>query len=490
MQTATSRGLARKLRSAGSDSASSPNPITKPPNDPTSKAIRLPPPEKKRPGKPEAQDLKRTKEQLSSCESWKRRAEEAKKQLTAMAAELEESQNQLKEFSECEEARLQELRKISQERDKEWQSEMEAFHKHYSMDSAALASAMNEIQKLRMQLDNVTKSEAAQARHADSAHIEIQSLRFELTETLILVDRLKTQLNDSREFESYALDEVRRAEKQLEVVKTAENKLKLENDNVVGLYKSVLLDLDKSNGRVKSLEELVATLQSDRANISANSSPGDGDVEIAEMNTLKSGVDELRSALGDAERRNIDEYIQSTVEIQNAYQLVELTRSESSEKEAELVAKLRESRAQVEELRIKLVEMENAVQISSKLEKEEGDDAERATEEENEKLRKTETAKQSTGTSRLDAAQASNAELEAELRRLQVQCHQWRKAAEAAAAMLSTSKYGERRVSWDYHTITSRLSSPQSDDEEDDSPKKKNRNMLKKIGVLLKKGYK
>ena len=257
--------------------------------------------QKKRPGKPEPQDLKRLKEQLSSCEAWKQRAQqeagEAKKQLKAIAAELEESQHQLKEFSECEEARLQ-------ERDKEWQSEMEAFHKHYSMDSAALASAMNEIQKLRMQLDTVTKSEAAQARHAESAHIETQSLRFELTETLILVDTLKTQLNDSREYESYALDEVRRAEKQLEVAKTAENKVKLEHDNIVGLYKSVLLDLDKSNSRVKSLEELVATLQSD---LSANSSPGDSDVEIAEMNTLKSEVDELRSALGDAERRNKDE---------------------------------------------------------------------------------------------------------------------------------------------------------------------------------------
>ncbi|KAG6437368.1 hypothetical protein SASPL_102283 [Salvia splendens] len=93
-------------------------------------------------------------------------------------------------------------------------------------------------------------------------------------------------------------------------------------------------------------------------------------------------------------------------------------------------------------------------------------------------------------TEQLDAAQASNAELEAELRRLKVQCHQWRKAAEAAAAMLSTNKYGERRGSWDYHTITSRLSSPQSDDEDDDSPKKKNPNMLKKIGLLLKKGHK
>ncbi|MDD0193447.1 hypothetical protein PSY30_23340, partial [Shigella flexneri] len=41
-------------------------------------------------------------------------------------------------------------------------------------------------------------------------------------------------------------------------------------------------------------------------------------------------------------------------------------------------------------------------------------------------------------TEQLDAAQAANSELEAELRRLKVQSDQWRKAAEAAAAILST----------------------------------------------------
>ncbi|XP_057779012.1 interactor of constitutive active ROPs 2, chloroplastic-like [Salvia miltiorrhiza] len=570
MQTTTSRGgggsalqNARKLKTAASDSTcvSSPNPIIKTAKDRSLKTIdrrlpRAPVTEKKRPNKPSEseariaqlqEDLKKTKEQLSSSESWKRRAqqeaEEGRKQLAAMAAELEESRNQLKELSECEEARLQELRKISQERDREWQSELEAFQKQYSMDSAALSSAMNEIQKLKMQLDRVSQSEAAQARHAESAHAEIQSLRVELTETLLLVDRLKTQLNDSRDYESHALDEVSRAETQLQVVKTAENELKLEHDNVVELYNALLLDLEKSNCRVKSLEELVATLQSDLANssnVSANSSAENGDREAAELNALKGEMDELRSALADAERRYRDEYIQSTMQIRNAYQLVELTRSESSEKEAQLDAKLRESRAEVEELRIKLFEKENA---ASNLEEDDDDEREaelkaslldkeaqlQATAEENEMLRremmKTETeqskAEESSQaaeqeallqrldslteeanksckkvarvTEQLDAAQASNSELEAELRRLKVQCDQWRKAAEAAAAMLSTTnngKYGERRGSFDYHSITSKLSSPQSDDEDDDSPKKKNGNMLKKIGVLLKKGHK
>ncbi|GJZ25952.1 interactor of constitutive active ROPs 2, chloroplastic-like protein, partial [Tanacetum coccineum] len=55
-------------------------------------------------------------------------------------------------------------------------------------------------------------------------------------------------------------------------------------------------------------------------------------------------------------------------------------------------------------------------------------------------------------TEQLDLAQAANAEMEAELRRLKVQSDQWRKAAEAAAAMLSggaNGKFVERTGSLD-----------------------------------------
>nr|GMD40950.1 interactor of constitutive active ROPs 2, chloroplastic-like [Ipomoea batatas] len=70
-------------------------------------------------------------------------------------------------------------------------------------------------------------------------------------------------------------------------------------------------------------------------------------------------------------------------------------------------------------------------------------------------------------TEQLDAAHAANSELETELRKLKV-----------------------RTGSMDYHTIGGKLGSPFSEDMEDDYPKKKNNNVLKKIGVLLKKGQK
>ncbi|RXH83742.1 interactor of constitutive active ROPs 3-like isoform X1 [Malus sylvestris] len=95
----------------------------------------------------------------------------------------------------------------------------------------------------------------------------------------------------------------------------------------------------------------------------------------------------------------------------------------------------------------------------------------------------------------LEAAQAANAEMEAELRRLKVQSDQWRKAAEAAATMLSPGNNGklmERTGSLDssYNHVTGKFGSPDSEDMDDDLLKKKNGNVLKKIGVFWKKPHK
>lgn len=89
--------------------------------------------------------------------------------------------------------------------------------------------------------------------------------------------------------------------------------------------------------------------------------------------------------------------------------------------------------------------------------------------------------------------------MEAELRKLKVQSDQWRKAAEAAAAMLSTGnngKFMERTGSMEskYSPRSGRMITPppsySEDVDDDDFLKKKNQNMLKKIGVLWKKPHK
>ncbi|KAF5727427.1 interactor of constitutive active ROPs 3-like [Tripterygium wilfordii] len=95
----------------------------------------------------------------------------------------------------------------------------------------------------------------------------------------------------------------------------------------------------------------------------------------------------------------------------------------------------------------------------------------------------------------LEAAQATNSEMEAELRRLKVQSDQWRKAAEAAAAMLSAGNDGKfmdriGSLESNYNPIFGEVSSHYDEDMDDDLLKKKNGNMLRKIGVLWKKPQK
>lgn len=599
---------ARQLKIPGSDSDSvpSPNPASKIPKDkspkvPERRSPRSPATEKKRPSRvPELEsqlaqlqeDLKKAKDQLNTSESWKRRAqqeaEDTKKQLLAMSAQLEESQQQLMELSVSEDSRVQELRKISHDRDKAWQSELEAVQKQHSIDSAALASAMNEIQKLKGQLEMVVESEAAQTKHAESAHAELQSLRMELTETLSLVEKLKTELSDCRESEAEALELVSKTQKQLETANATAEMLRDDGIKAMEAYKSLSLELEQSKAQVKSLEEHVSKLQADLANSGDKKSMNPfGDVEPAgesaeneernqlkaELNSLKFEVGQLRSALEASEARYQEEYIQSTLQIRSAYEQVELAKVESGKREAELEAELKKAKSNIEELRANLLDKETELQsisdeneglnlkmekiqptereseLATEMKKLEHDLAElkaslldketqlQSVTEQNEMLKMeikngererskvndetvalaetakaaerealmklghlTEEADKSSRraarvTEQLDAAQAANTEMEAELRRLKVQSDQWRKAAEAAATMLSTGnngKFVERKGSLDnnYNTIAGTMGSPYSEDMDDDSPKKKNGNMLKKIGVLWKKGQK
>ncbi|CAN6326528.1 unnamed protein product [Urochloa humidicola] len=104
----------------------------------------------------------------------------------------------------------------------------------------------------------------------------------------------------------------------------------------------------------------------------------------------------------------------------------------------------------------------------------------------------------------LDAAQAASGEMEAELRRLRVQSDQWRKAAEAAAAVLSGPGGGENNgvgrtvertgsLEPEYNnSIGGKLmSSPFSDEVDEESPKRRNSGgVLRRMSGLWKKSPK
>ncbi|GKD30320.1 interactor of constitutive active ROPs 2, chloroplastic-like protein [Tanacetum coccineum] len=148
-----------------------------------------------------------------------------------MSEKFQESEKQLDKISASEESRLQELRKISHDRDREWESELEAVQIHHSIDSAALASAMNDIQKLKIQLEKVSESEDTQAKYAD-----MLKLRLELSETLHLVDELKIQLNNSKYSKARALAFMSQTREQLETLKSTEETLGMEKLKAMEAY--------------------------------------------------------------------------------------------------------------------------------------------------------------------------------------------------------------------------------------------------------------
>ncbi|OMO77247.1 putative ATP binding protein [Corchorus olitorius] len=591
------------------DAVSTSNPASRTSKERSPKVVerrspRSPASEKKRPSRIselEAQvsqlqeELKKAKDQLNSSESCKNQAqqdaEESKKQLLAMSAKLEESQKQLLELSASEETHVVELQKISQDRDQEWQSEFEAVQKQQSLDSAALLSAVNEIHRLKVQLEMVAESEAAQTKQAESAHLELQSLKENLVETLSLVENMKNQLKDSQESEAQAQALASETLLQLEAAKKTVEALRSEGMKAVEAYNSIASDLDQSRERVHSLEGLVKKLKLDLLDASGNPSLESDDCIVvehqaeetgkaeeshhleAEISSLKSEVGRLRSALEAAEIKCHEENIQSTVQVKSAHELVEQIKSEASLREAELLADIKKANLDIADLKANLMDKETELQgiseeneeLHMKLDKNlsrqrelelenelkvlreavvdlKGNMMDKETElqnisEENEMLRleiskrdmdkgKTndkvtselemaraaereaimklglameEADKNNRRASRvaeqLEAAQTANSEMEAELRRLKVQSDQWRKAAEAAAAMLSAGnngKFMERTGSLDsnYNPVTGKVGSPYGEDIDDDLLKKKNGNVLKKIGVLWKKPQK
>lgn len=511
-------------------------------------------------------ELQKAKDQLNSSESGKRRAqeeaEEAKQQLKAMSLELEDSRQQLVELSASEDERIQELREVSQDRDRAWQSELEALQKQHLMDSAALAVAMNENQKLKHQLERIAGFEADQSRHAESAHAEIQSLRIELKETLSLVEELKSKLSEYDDSEAQALDDLKKTQMELETANATIEMLRSEVTKAMKAFDSISLELEQCKEKVTSLEALVGKYQEDLAEIDKknlkdhsesknNNVKDDEENEYinqlkTELNCVRSEMCQLRLALDVADERYQDEYLRSTLQIRSSYEEVESVKSESLRKEAAFEAELTQAKAQIEQLRTHLKdkeaqllsiakdnetsnysnqkskESETESVLGEQLKKLEADIEElkaslldKETElqgiiEENDMLRvdiqKMETERKIANGETTDLEEPAkctneealnklgsvneNLEMEAELRRLRVQLEQWRKAAEAAAAMLSPGKDGKLEDISGPIDSNYPLGSLYSEDLDDDSPKKKNINMLKKIGVLWKKSQK
>ncbi|XP_019085270.1 PREDICTED: interactor of constitutive active ROPs 5 isoform X2 [Camelina sativa] len=313
------------------------------------------------------EELKKAKEELNRSEALKREAQE----------EAEDAKHQLMEINASEDSRIEELRKLSQERDKTWQSELEAMQRQHGMDSSALSSAINEVQKLKSKL-----------------------------------------------FESES-------------------------------------ELEQSRFEARSLEKLVRQLEEERANSIDSSSSMEVEELKEAMNLARNEISQLKSAVEAAEIRYQEEYIQSTLQIRNAYEQTETVKSRYSLREAELTEELNRTKGEIEDLREQLIDKKKEDDLTDTMKKLESDLMEvRGS------LMDKEMELQILKSAMEKKVETANTEaVEAELKRVKVQCEQWRKAAETAASILNNN-----------------------DEERTDSIETSK--MLKKFGVLLKKNHK
>jgi hypothetical protein len=542
-------------------------------------------------------ELKKTNDQLSASEErWhqaQQKAEEAMKQEQVAGAKLEDLQRQLAEFSAAEDTRLQELCKISQERDRAWESELDVVQKQQSVDATALSSATAEIQRLKQQLEAAAESDAARVKLCEYAETEIEGLKQEMEIRLATIEGLKVNVAESDKAAAEANAMTVETKQQLETAKATIESLGAEGGRLQEHLRSKDVELSESKALIVSLED---DLKKARAEVTESlkkawcvGSDMDASFGNVEPEALKKvlttfgdangscgspdaeEMEQLRTALEVAEVRYQEEQTQMCIETRTAYEMLENVKADCTRKvqelefelknkheelvaaqaasaagnaqqglvpmsesgvQPELEAKLTKSMADITELKASLMDKETALQSladenemlrleAGKAEAELRGKYEAAvaelelakaaeqdvrmrlglvTEEADKSSRRTARASE-----QLDAAQAAGAEMEAELRRLRVQSDQWRKAAEAAAAVLGGGGDGndngrglERTGSLEpteyNNSIGGKLmSSPFSDEVDQESPVRRRSGgggMLRRMSGLWKKSPK
>ncbi|KAL1208584.1 Interactor of constitutive active ROPs 3 [Cardamine amara subsp. amara] len=481
------------------------------------------------------EELKKAKDQVSVSETSKKQAEqeaeECKKQLQEVSSKLEETQNQSLEVSALEE-----------ETDKTGALDQQGVSQECSLEFSAtageragLAAVIHEIRQLKLQIEMVASSEAGHVKQAELHNSEVQLLRGNLMDTLFLVENFRNQLKDCEvsdvETEALATETLR----QLENAKKAVEELKSDGTKAVESYKKMAVELEQSKSRMVWLEALVNKLQTNPEDLASQEillkdyeslKLGESNEKKEEISSLKCEVERLRAALEASDRKDQEGNAEASSRLRIQAELqseLKIAKSEIDElkarlmdketelqfiseekdnlclkltknqKETDVEAELKKLREAIENLKADLMDKETELQIiSDENETLKADIYKRETDVQDSLMKlgiAMEEADKSSKravrvTEQLEATQASNSEMETELRKLKVQSNQWRKAAEAATAMLSAGNNGKFTENYN------QTNSPYSEDIDDELTKKKNGNVLKKIGVLWKKPQK
>ncbi|CAN6692517.1 unnamed protein product [Malus baccata var. baccata] len=334
----------------------------------------------------------------------------------------------------------------------------------------------------------------------ESARTTMEALRLDGTTSTEAYKCISSELDQSRALQETM--ESNQTEAELHDLKSEVARLRSALETAETKYHEEKI---QSTMQLRSAHELLEQIKS-------TSSQREGELDTLLIKT-KAEVEELKAHLMDKETE-----LQGITEENEGLNL-KIDKSLSCQREYELNKELKELKGHVTDLKAHLMDKETELQSiseenetlrleinksQSKVNTEVEAEVEAARCAEREALVKLgivmeEADKSSKKVARvaeqLEAAQAANAEMEGELRRLKVQSDQWRKAAEAAATMLSPGNNGkrmERTGSLDssYNHVTGKFGSPDSEDMDDDLLKKKNGNVQKKIGVFWKKPHK
>ncbi|XP_022875087.1 interactor of constitutive active ROPs 3-like [Olea europaea var. sylvestris] len=345
----------------------------------------------------------------------------------------------------------------------------------------------------------------------DAIASELGQSRARVTFLEELVSKLKSGTSDSLNEGDCKTDfESKESERSEESIEAEVTSSKLEVERLRRALEAAEIKYNEEQSR--SAEQMRSAYQL-MEQMKSQSSQREAELEF-KLRLSEDEMEELKENLMDKETE-----LQGICD-ENEQLMVRLETSLQDQREYELEKELQKSKKDLEDLRANLMDKETELQYVSEenetlklkikeinmgnLSDEVASEVESARCAEQEALMKVEymteeVEKNNRRTTRmaeqLEAAQATNAEMETDLRRLKVQSDQWRKAAEAAASMLPVGNNGklmERTGSMDsnYSPRMGKISSPCAENVDEDLLKKKNANMLKRLGVLWKKPQK
>ncbi|XP_022948117.1 interactor of constitutive active ROPs 3-like [Cucurbita moschata] len=479
-------------------------------------------------------DLKKAKEQLHSSKSRKDRAR--------VDTEVSSATSIVKEHqpSSSEQGHTNELQNVAREDDQSLHSAPEVTEKSESVDSVALAMA-NVTQQLKLKLLVVDKSKAFQTKHVESVNEKHGKLKQVLSETISIMATMKSQLQDCEVSETQVQALIHEATAQLDIAKEMAELLGSDSTKAFEDWNSVTLELDESREHVSLLETLVRKLEPGLANFCSLQSEVEQQAAEAEYRgrrdlctlepkpamvkpdtnlrevELKKELEKSRVEIDEfkAKLRDRETELRSITE-ENLELSCKLEKSLSSHRVYGLEKELDDLKNCIADLKTNLLDKETEFQsiseenemLISEISKRDTIETKMKDETKTELVTFTTIEKlgitaedtdrstgsrKSVGVAELEAAEAANAEMEMELRRVKVQSEQWRKAAEAAAAMIGSNGELMGRAGLmdsSYNAITGKIGALYSQDSDEDLVKKKNVNVLKKIGVLWKKPQK